>query len=215
MGSIYLNGSELTSHTVSLNGTEMANVWFNGTKIWTAYTPSEQSYTSSSTYNINEAETAIQYKASGGGGGGGKNQCINATPIAGGAGGSTTLSFQKADGTVVQTITASGGSGGLMGGNTCATPTSFSVPSGWSTSIWDGSKSNGGAGGRGETNCIVGCTGQAGGTTSGTYTIPTSGDIPTKIVITIGGGGAGGRLGEGGNNSEGGQSSAAWILGVI
>ena len=74
---------------------------------------------------------------------------------------------------------------------------------------------NGGRGAFGEENCIGGCPGQAGGTASGTYTIPTSGDIPTKVVITIGGSGAGNRCGEGANGaSVAGQSGAAWILGV-
>ena len=217
MGDIYFNGSALAAgKKVKFNGSDMANVYLNGTKIWTYYTPSEQSYTSSSTYNINESETAIQYKASGGAGGGGKNQCKNCTPIHGGAGGDTTLSFQKADGTVVHTITASGGAGGLMGGNSCQGTQTFSVPSGWSTSLWDGSVSNGGRGAFGEENCIGGCPGQAGGTASGTYTIPTSGNIPTKVVITIGGGGAGNRCGEPepSGNSVAGQSGAAWILGV-
>ena len=192
MGDIYFNGTAIAAgKKVKFNGSDMANVYLNGTKIWTYYTPSEQSYTSSSTYNINESETAIQYKASGGAGGGGKNQCKNCTPIHGGA-------------------------GGLMGGNSCQGTQTFSVPSGWSTSLWDGSVSNGGRGAFGEENCIGGCPGQAGGTASGTYTIPTSGNIPTKVVITIGGGGAGNRCGEPepSGNSVAGQSGAAWILGV-
>jgi len=224
MGDIYFNGTALAAgKKVKFNGTDMSNVYFNGTKIWTYYIPSAQSYTSSATYNINAAETSIQYKASGGGGGGGKNQCINATPVHGGDGGDTTLSFQKADGTVVHTVTASGGDGGLMGGNNCGgNDRDFSIPSGWSTPPWtantgghfNNGTSDGGWGAGGEENCIAGCEGDAGGTASGTYTIPTSGDIPTKIVITIGGGGAGDRQGEG-YNSDAGQAGAAWILGVL
>jgi len=38
MGSIYFNGSELTGqHDVKFNGTDMDNVYFNGTKIWTRH----------------------------------------------------------------------------------------------------------------------------------------------------------------------------------
>ena len=215
MGDIYFNGTALAAgKKVKFNGTDMSNVYFNGTKIWTYYIPSAQSYTSSATYNINAAETSIQYKASGGGGGGGGNQCKNGT-APGGAGGDTTLSFQKADGTVVNTVTASGGAGGAVGGNNCGgNDKDFSIPSGWSNPPWSSTISDGGRGGGGEENCIAGCEGDAGGTASGTYTIPTSGDIPTKIVITIGGGGAGDRLGEG-YNSDAGQAGAAWILGVL
>ena len=42
MGSIYFNGSELTGvHDVKFNGTDMDNVYLNGTKLWTKhpYTP--------------------------------------------------------------------------------------------------------------------------------------------------------------------------------
>lgn len=38
MGSIYLNGSELTGqHDVKFNGTDMDNVYLNGTKLWTKH----------------------------------------------------------------------------------------------------------------------------------------------------------------------------------
>jgi len=54
MGSIYFNGSELTSHTVNFNGTEMANVYLNGTKLWTqaptAQEVAEGLYTSFNTW---------------------------------------------------------------------------------------------------------------------------------------------------------------------
>ena len=42
MGSIYFNGSELTgTHDVKFNGSDVDNVYFNGSKIWTQhpYTP--------------------------------------------------------------------------------------------------------------------------------------------------------------------------------
>ena len=42
MGSIYFNGSELTGvHDVKFNGSDVDNVYFNGSKIWTQhpYTP--------------------------------------------------------------------------------------------------------------------------------------------------------------------------------
>ena len=216
MGDIYFNGSALAAgKKVKFNGSDMANVYLNGTKIWTYYIPSEQAFTSSGTYQINAAETSIQYRLSGGGGGGGKNLCKNCTPIHGGAGGATTLSFQKADGTVVATVSAAGGSGGQMGGGS---PTGshgdFSVPSGWSTSIWTSTVSDGGVGGFGEENCPGGDAGTAGSSTSGTYTIPTSGDIPTKVVVTIGSGGYGGLCGEG-NFSGAGVAGAAWLLGVL
>jgi len=54
MGSIYFNGSELTSHTVNFNGTEMANVYLDGTKLWTqaptAQEVAEGLYTSFNTW---------------------------------------------------------------------------------------------------------------------------------------------------------------------
>ena len=38
MGSIYFNGSELTGiHAVKFNGSDMANVYHNGSKIWTKH----------------------------------------------------------------------------------------------------------------------------------------------------------------------------------
>ena len=38
MGSIYFNGSELTGqHDVKFNGTDMDNVYLNGTKLWTRH----------------------------------------------------------------------------------------------------------------------------------------------------------------------------------
>ena len=53
MGDIYFNGTALAAgKKVKFNGTDMSNVYFNGTKIWTYYIPSAQSYTSSATYNI-------------------------------------------------------------------------------------------------------------------------------------------------------------------
>lgn len=216
MGDIYFNGAAIAAgKKVKFNGSDMANVYLNGTKIWTYYIPSAQVFTSSGTYQINAAETSIQYKASGGGGGGGKNQGMNTTPIQGGAGSATTLSFQKADGTVVHTITASGGAGGQMGGNSCSTTLNFSIPSGWSNPPWTSTVSDGGRGGGSDSeNNEPGCPGDAGGTASGTYTIPTSGDIPTKVVVTIGVGGDGNRGGIP-YNSDSGQAGAAWLLGVL
>jgi len=241
MGDLYFNGTALAAgKKVKFNGSDMANVYLNGTKIWTYYIPSAQVFTSSGTYQINAAETSIQYKASGGGGGGGKNQGMNTTPIhggaggdttlsfqkadgtvvhtitaSGGAGGNTTLSFQKADGTVVHTITASGGAGGQMGGGSCSTSLNFNIPSGWSNPPWTSTVSDGGRGGGSDSeNNQPGCPGDAGGTASGTYTIPTSGDIPTQVVVTIGAGGDGNRGGIP-YNSDPGQAGAAWLLGVL
>jgi len=216
MGDLYFNGTALAAgKKVKFNGSDMANVYLNGTKIWTYYIPSAQVFTSSGTYQINAAETSIQYKASGGGGGGGKNQGMNTTPIHGGAGGDTTLSFQKADGTVVYTITASGGAGGQMGGGSCSTSLNFNIPSGWSNPPWTSTVSDGGRGGGSDSeNNQPGCPGDAGGTASGTYTIPTSGDIPTQVVVTIGAGGDGNRGGIP-YNSDPGQAGAAWLLGVL
>ena len=38
MGSIYFNGSELTGqHDVKFNGTDMDNVYLNGSKLWTRH----------------------------------------------------------------------------------------------------------------------------------------------------------------------------------
>jgi len=47
-GAIYFNGSELTGqHDVKLNGTNMDNVYLNGSKIWTRhpYTPGTEIFT--------------------------------------------------------------------------------------------------------------------------------------------------------------------------
>ena len=214
MGSIYFNGSELTSgHTVSFNGAAMANVWFNGTKIWTYYTPTAQAYTSNGTYTINSSETSIQWKISGGGGGGGGNQCTSGT-TAGGAGGTTTITVKDAAGNVRATLgTAAGGAGGATGGNTCPSPAgSFSIPSGWANPPWSSTISDGGTGGGGEENCVAGCSGGSGAYSSGTYTINADGNDAT-LAITIGAGGAKGNRPE---NSEptAGVGGAAWLLGV-
>ena len=69
-GAIYFNGSELTGHTVSLNGTEMANVWLNGTKIWTEYTPTANTYTSNTTEQLDDRLSQITIEIAGAGGGG-------------------------------------------------------------------------------------------------------------------------------------------------
>jgi len=213
-GDIYFNGSALAGgKNTKLNGTNMANVYFNGTKIWTAYIPSAQTYTSSSTYTIDDSETSIQWKISGGGGGGGGNQCTNGTQ-AGGAGGATTITVKDSSGNVRATLgTAAGGAGGATGGNTCPNPAgSFTIPNGWSNPPWSSTISDGGGGGGGEVNCISGCSGGPGASNSGTYTINSDGNDAT-LTITIGGGGAKGQRPE---NSEpsGGSGGAAWILGV-
>ena len=111
-GDIYFNGSALAGgKNTKLNGTNMANVYFNGTKIWTAYIPSAQTYTSSSTYTIDDSETSIQWKISGGGGGGGGNLCTLGTQP-GGAGGATTITVKDSSGNVRATLgTAAGGAG--------------------------------------------------------------------------------------------------------
>lgn len=56
MGSIYFNGSELTGqHDVKFNGTDMDNVYLNGTKLWTRhpYAPGTHLITYSWSYNAN------------------------------------------------------------------------------------------------------------------------------------------------------------------
>ena len=152
MGDIYFNGTALAGgKNVKFNGTNMANVYFNGTKIWTAYIPSAQAYTSTSTYTIDDSETSIQWKISGGGGGGGGNQCTSGT-TPGGAGGTTTITVKDSSGNVRATLgTAAGGAGGATGGNTCPNPAgSFSIPSGWANPPWSSTISDGGTGGGGD-----------------------------------------------------------------
>ena len=214
MGDIYFNGSALAGgKNTKLNGTNMSNVYFNGTKIWTAYIPSAQAYTSTSTYTIDDSETSIQWKISGGGGGGGGAQCFSGT-TGGGAGGTTTITVKDSSGNVRATLgTAAGGAGGATGGNTCPNPSgSFSIPSGWANPPWSSTISDGGGGGSGYTNCIGGCSGGTGASSSGTYTINSDGNDAT-LSITIGGGGSAGQRGENAQPTAG-VSGAAWILGV-
>ena len=213
-GDIYFNGSALAGgKNTKLNGTNMANVYFNGTKIWTAYIPSAQAYTSSATYTIDDSETSIQWKISGGGGGGGGAQCFNGT-TGGGAGGTTTITVKDSGGNVRSTLgTAAGGAGGATGGNTCPNPAgSFSIPSGWTNPPWSSTISDGGGGGGGYENCIGGCNGGTGASASGTYTINNDGNDAT-LTITIGGGGGAGQRGEN-TQPTAGVGGAAWILGV-
>ena len=213
-GDIYFNGSALAGgKNTKLNGTNMANVYFNGTKIWTAYIPSAQAYTSTSTYTIDDSETSIQWKISGGGGGGGGNQCLSNTQP-GGAGGTTTITVKDSSGNVRATLgTAAGGAGGGSGaGSTQGHTREFAIPSGWANPPWSGTQSDGGLNGGGEENCVSGGVGDRGASNSGTYTINSDGNDAT-LAITIGGAGSSGTGGEG-QQPTAGVSGAAWILGV-
>jgi hypothetical protein len=191
------------------------------------YTPSAQYWTSSSTYTIHSSETSIQYKLSGGGGGGGKNQCLNCGPIHGSNGGASTMQFKNSGGSVVHTLTAAGGNAGSMGNNNCPYYTNPPNPvntndfneSGYPSPPWTANSggnwstngtSDGGRGGKGETNCFGGCSGQAGTGISGTISTP-SGAV--SITITIGGGGSPGCTSQT-HPPQAGGSGAAWLLGV-
>jgi len=216
MGDIYFNGTALASEKkVKFNGTDMSNVYFNGTKIWTYYSETAQAFTSSSTYTLDPAETSVQYKLSGGGGGGGGASGYTGA-TAGSAGGDTILKVLAADGSVRQTIaTASGGAGGQYGGGNRTGASDFSIPSGWANPPWSSTVSDGGLGaqGSGEDN-PSGTGGTAGSTTSGTYTINADGN-DHSLQITIGGGGGNGGAGEAGQYAQSGNSGGAWLLYVI
>jgi hypothetical protein len=214
MGDIYFNGTALASEKkVKFNGTDMSNVYFNGTKIWTYYSETPQAFTSSGTYVLDPAETSVQYKLSGGGGGGGGAIGYSGTGP-GTAGGDTILKVLDSSGNVRQTIaTASGGIGGSGGGNnsTC----DFSIPSGWANPPWSSTTSDGGIGsqGSGEGN-PSGKGGTAGSTATGTYTINADGNDHT-LQITIGGGGTANTAGEAGGSGQNGNSGGAWLLYII
>ena len=175
MGSIYFNGSELTSHTVSLNGTEMDKVYFNGVEVWAAagdepdFTPVATFYSSGTHIEaIDDALSGgtINIQMVGGGAGGCKE-----TPVDGyspGAmatdGGDTTVVVKQAGGAVRTTFTAAGGAvtsgcnGGGHGGDWVdgKDGDSFTYPGGGADSsfagtggaggAWDGSPGHGGTG---------------------------------------------------------------------
>jgi hypothetical protein len=218
MGDIYFNGTALASEKkVKFNGTDMSNVYFNGTKIWTYYSETAQAFTSSSTYTLDAAETSVQYKLSGGGGGGGGAAGYTGA-TAGSSGGDTILKVLDSSGNVRQTIaTASGGAYGSYGGGsrTRSGAYDFSIPSGWANPPWSSTVSDGGLGaqGSGEGN-PSGQGGAAGSTTSGTYTINADGN-DHSLQITIGGGGGNGGAGEAGQYAQSGNSGGAWLLYVI
>jgi len=214
MGSIYFNGSELTSHTVSFNGTEMANVWFNGTKIWTSYTPSAQTFTSTGSYTINAGDRQISWKISGGGGGGGGAGGY-AGAGGGSAGGTTTITVKDSGGSVRSTLgTAAGGAGGAYnGGSGGIAGDEFTA---FSHSPWGGTVSDGGNGAASdiaEDGYFGGDGGAAGASASGTYTVNADGN-DHSIAITIGGGGAGGGAGIP-TYAVAGNSGGGYVLGIL
>jgi hypothetical protein len=215
MGDIYFNGAALASEKkVKFNGTDMSNVYFNGTKIWTYYSETPQAFTSSGTYVLDAAETSVQYKLSGGGGGGGGASGYTGA-TAGGVGGDTVLKVLAADGSVRQTIaTASGGAAGPQGGGNRTGASDFSIPSGWANPPWSSTVSDGGLGAQGQTDNPSGTGGAAGSTATGTYTINADGNDHT-LQITIGGGGANGGAGEAGQYAQSGNSGGAWLLYII
>ena len=185
-----------------------------------AYTPSAQYWTSSGTYTIHSSETSFYYKLSGGGGGGGKVQCLNCGPDNGSAGGDTTLKFKNSSGSVIHTLTAEGGAGGLRGtywgcqdGSNEFNETNYPNPP-WNPNTggnWNtNGRSDGGRGGSGETNCIGGCSGTCGTGITGSLPTPSG---ATSITITIGGGGSPGCTSQS-NPPAAGQPGAAWLLGV-
>ena len=215
MGDIYFNGAALASEKkVKFNGTDMSNVYFNGTKIWTYYSETPQAFTSSGTYVLDAAETSVQYKLSGGGGGGGGASGYTGA-TAGGVGGDTVLKVLAADGSVRQTIaTASGGAAGPYGGGNRTGASDFSIPSGWANPPWSSTVSDGGLGAQGQPDNPSGTGGTAGSTATGTYTINADGNDHT-LQITIGGGGANGGAGEAGQYAQSGNSGGAWLLYII
>ena len=218
MGDIYFNGSALAGgKKVKFNGTDMSNVYFNGTKIWTYYSETAQAFTSSSTYTLDAAETSVQYKLSGGGGGGGGASGYTGA-TSGSSGGDTILKVLDSSGNVRQTIaTASGGAFGPIGGGsrTRSGAYDFSIPSGWANPPWSSTVSDGGIGaqGQGEGN-PSGTGGAAGSTATGTYTINADGN-DHSLQITIGGGGGNGGAGEAGQYATSGNSGGAWLLYII
>ena len=186
----------------------------------TAYTPSAQYWTSNGTYTINPSETSFQYKLSGGGGGGGKIQCLNCGPDNGSAGGATTLKFKNSSGSVIHTLTAAGGAGGVRGTSWgCDGGTNEFNESGYPNPPWTpntggnwntNGTSDGGGGGSGEENCIDGCHGLCGIGITGTISTPSG---ATSITITIGGGGSPGCTSQS-SPPKAGRAGAAWLLGV-
>ncbi len=237
MGSIYLNGSVINAgKLVKFNGTSMANVYLNGTKLWTAYTPVATFYSSgTSTEAINDNISQINIQMVGGGGGGRKNGTVDGT---GGhsAGGTTTVVVKTAGGSTRTTFTAAGGAAGDsagVGGSFAAGEDgeSFANPSGADSSF----VGTGGAGGAYNTNNAGsaggigsggGGMGQAGGGSAAhggsggdagtfyttTYTIV---DVTDYLEITVGAGGSKeGTVRDGAGGGVGG-SGRVRILGIV
>ena len=179
MGSIYFNGSELTSHTVSLNGSEMAKVYFNGVELWAAagdepdFTPVATFYSSGTHIEaIDDALSggSINIQMVGGGAGGCKEYPVDgyAPGTAATAGGDTTVVVKQAGGSVRTTFTAAGGAvtGGCNGGGNGGdyvyglAGDDFTYPGGGADSSFAGT---GGAGGAWNGSPGDGGTGAGGG----------------------------------------------------
>ena len=210
MGDIYFNGSALAGgKKVKFNGTDMANVYFNGTKIWTEYTPVANTYTSNATEQLNDnlSQITIEIAGAGGGGSGGSVTPRNSS---GSAGGTTYVYVKQANGTVRTTFSASGGAAGARGsvsGNTGGNGQDFGTQGNignytggaGSTHIAEPAHRPNGGGGQiasgGGGNGYAGSASSGGGGSKGSYfsTTYTIVDVTDYLDIVIGSGGAGRR----------------------
>lgn len=170
MGDIYINGSALASgKKVKLNGTDMANVYFNGSLIWThaqfitatggtVTTDGDykiHTFTGSGTFTVTSignaaGSTTVDYLVLAGGGAGG---CYNGGGGGGAGGYRTSYSTQGGGCAAASAITVSAtaysvvvGAGGLMTSTYCPHPASW-YPGSDSSALGITSTGGGGAGG--------------------------------------------------------------------
>ena len=182
------------------------------------------------TFNPHPSAAILKIEISGGGGGGGGAQCGNGSGDAGGSGGTTYARVYNASGSLLNTYSASGGSGGApeIGGtqhgetgHSFGGPGSNGVPSGASSGFSGGGgaggndsngqsasgRSAGGGGGGDDSNFAdrdvdrFGRRGQRGGYYTVNHNVANTDDY---VVISVGGaGGGGGGRRAGGNGSAG------------
>jgi len=236
MGNIYLNGSALSGgKKVKFNGSDMANVYFNGTKIWTEYTPTANTYTSNSTEQLNDNLSQITIEVAGAGGGG-SGATVLPRNSEGFAGGATYVYVKKANGTVRTTFSASGGDHGVkgaVGGSTGGNGQDFGTQgnignyTGGAGSTHVASPAYRPSGGGGQIASGGGGNGYAGSSSSGgggfkgsyfstTYTIVNVTDY-LDIVIGIGGAGGDGYSSTPGDNGKGGAGGNGIVrtIGIV
>ena len=209
MGDIYLNGSVLAGgKKVKFNGSDMANVYFNGTKIWTEYTPTANTYTSNATEQLNDNLSQITIEIAGAGGGG-SGASVLPRNSSGSAGGTTYVYVKQANGTIRTTFSASGGAAGAVGsvgGNTGGNGQDFGTQgnignyTGGAGSTHTSSPAYRPSGGNGQIasggggNGYAGSSSSGGGGSKGSYYTTTYNivDVTDYLEIVIGVGGAGG-----------------------